>query len=74
MPVISKRAPPDDPPQRETLSYAVSAGYHSLPRRVSTKDIAEEFDISDQAVTERLRRGITTLVTNTLLAAQETTE
>ena len=62
------------PPQRETLSYAVSAGYYSLPRQVSTKNIAEEFDISDQAVTERLRRGINRLVTNTLLAARERTE
>lgn len=56
-------------PQRQTLTYAVEAGYYSLPRQISTKELAEEFDISDQAVTERLRRGITTLVTNTLLAA-----
>ncbi len=54
-------------PQRETLSYAVEKGYYSLPRRRSTQDIAEEFSISDQAVTERLRRAIDTLVTNTLL-------
>ncbi|MEF8882020.1 MAG: helix-turn-helix domain-containing protein [Halapricum sp.] len=54
-------------PQRETLSYAVEKGYYSLPRRSSTQDIAEEFGISDQAVTERLRRAIDTLVTNTLL-------
>ncbi|QLD87149.1 helix-turn-helix domain-containing protein [Natronomonas halophila] len=55
------------PPQRETLIYAVEAGYYSLPRGISTKELAEEFDISDQAVTERLRRGITVLVENTLL-------
>ena len=58
-------------PQRETLAHAVESGYYSLPRAVSTKDLAEEFDISDQAVTERLRRGITTLVTSTLLTAEE---
>jgi predicted DNA binding protein len=57
-------------PQRETLTHAVETGYYSLPREVSTKDLAAEFDISDQAVTERLRRGITTLVTNTLLTAE----
>lgn len=55
--------------QRETLVYAVENGYYSLPRRVSTQDVADEFDISDQAVTERLRRAIDTLVTNTLLLA-----
>jgi len=54
-------------PQREALVYAVESGYYSLPRGSSTEDIAEEFDISDQAVTERLRRAIETLTTNTLL-------
>lgn len=58
-------------PQRETLIHAVESGYYSLPREVSTKELAEEFDISDQAITERLRRGITTLVTNTLLTVEE---
>lgn len=54
--------------QRETLACAVEKGYYSIPRRNSAQDISEEFDISDQAITERLRRGIDTLVTNTLLA------
>ncbi len=53
--------------QRETLSLAVENGYYSLPRRVSTRELADEFDVSDQAITERLRRAIETLVTNTLL-------
>jgi predicted DNA binding protein len=61
-------------PQRETLTHAVEAGYYSLPRRSSTKDIAERFDISDQAVTERLRRAIDTLVTNTLLLTADDAE
>ncbi|WP_424015944.1 helix-turn-helix domain-containing protein [Halorubrum xinjiangense] len=55
------------PPQRETLADAVEAGYYSLPRQISTQELADSFDISDQAVTERLRRGISTLVANTLL-------
>jgi predicted DNA binding protein len=54
-------------PQRETLTAAAEMGYYSIPRRTSTQNIAEEFDISDQAVTERLRRGIERLVSNTLL-------
>ncbi len=57
--------------QRETLSYAVESGYYSLPRRCSTQDLADEFGISDQAVTERLRRAIDTLVDNTLLITQD---
>jgi predicted DNA binding protein len=57
-------------PQRETLANAVAAGYYSLPRQISTKELADSFDISDQAVTERLRRGISTLVRNTLLVEE----
>ncbi|GAB7013236.1 hypothetical protein JCM18549_15070 [Halolamina salina] len=59
------------PVQRETLAYAVESGYYSLPRATSTEELAERFDISDQAVTERLRRGISTLVANTLLVDPE---
>lgn len=54
--------------QRDTLLFAVEEGYYSLPRGISTKELAEEFDISDQAATERLRRGISTLVESTLAA------
>ena len=53
--------------QQKTLTRAVEGGYYSIPRRLSTRDLAEEFDISDQAVTERLRRAIVTLTENTLL-------
>jgi predicted DNA binding protein len=55
------------PPQRETLVRAVQSGYYSIPRQTSTNQLAETFDISDQAVTERLRRAVITLTTNTLL-------
>lgn len=57
--------------QRETLMYAVKSGYYSLPREISTQELANAFDVSDQAVTERLRRGIVTLVMNTLLVDEE---
>lgn len=57
--------------QRDTLLRAVEGGYYSIPRRMSTQDLAETFDVSDQAVTERLRRAIVTLVESTLIAAVE---
>lgn len=57
--------------QREALMRAVEAGYYSIPRRCSTQDLADEFGISDQAVTERLRRAIHTLVDNTLLISDQ---
>lgn len=57
--------------QRDTLVRAVRDGYYSLPRQISTQDLADEFGISDQAVTERLRRAIVALVDNSLVAAME---
>ncbi|WP_254763037.1 helix-turn-helix domain-containing protein [Natrinema marinum] len=57
--------------QRETLMRAVQGGYYSIPRRMSTQDLATDLDISDQAVTERLRRAIVTLTENTLIAMEE---
>jgi predicted DNA binding protein len=60
--------------QRETLMAAVRGGYYAIPRRMSTTDLADRFDISDQAVTERLRRAIVTLTENTLVAAEDQAE
>lgn len=57
-------------PQRTTLTHAVGAGYYSIPRQITTQDLAAEFEITDQSVTERLRRGIQNLVTNTLLLTE----
>jgi predicted DNA binding protein len=54
------------PRQRETLLLAAEMGYYEIPRQCSTIDLAEELGISDQAVTERLRRAIVTLLSNTL--------
>lgn len=54
------------PVQRETLLLAVDRGYYAIPRECTTLELAEELDISDQAVTERLRRAIVTVVKNTV--------
>jgi hypothetical protein len=58
------------PRQRETLIEAVTEGYYSIPREYSTKELGDSLGISDQAVTERLRRAIITLVENTLIASR----
>lgn len=55
-------------PQREALVLAVREGYYDIPRGCNTADIAELLSISDQAVTERLRRAIATLTRNTVMA------
>lgn len=56
--------------QRTTLARAVEAGYYSIPRQISTNELAAEIGITDQAVTERLRRGISNLVSSTLLVPE----
>jgi predicted DNA binding protein len=57
--------------QREALQLAVERGYYDIPRGCTTKELADELGISDQAVTERLRRAIVALVSYTLLVAGE---
>ena len=58
--------------QREALTLAVKSGYYNIPRGCTTKDIAGDLGISDQAVTERLRRAIASLATNALLTTEST--
>lgn len=53
-------------PQFEALTLAAQMGYYGIPRGCTTKELADELGISDQAVTERLRRAIVALVTYTL--------
>lgn len=57
-------------PQREALVTAVDRGYYDIPRRTSTQELADHLGISDQATTERLRRGIAELVGNTLVGSE----
>lgn len=52
--------------QLETLVTAAERGYFDVPRRATLGDIARELGISTTAVSERLRRGLFTLVTDSL--------
>lgn len=54
-------------PQRVALATAVELGYYDIPRQCTTADLGAELGISDQAASERLRRGIKRLVTNTIV-------
>lgn len=53
--------------QRETLRTAAEMGYFEVPREVELEDIAEVLDVSRQAISERLRRAMGTLVRATVL-------
>ena len=53
--------------QRETLLAAHELGFFEIPRSVTMSDIADRFDISEQAVSQRIRRGTANLITDMLL-------
>jgi len=53
--------------QYRALITAVEAGYYDVPQKRTLEELAEEFEISHQALSERLRRGTESLVEDTLL-------
>lgn len=59
------------PTQHETLLTAFRRGYFDVPRGVNLIGLAEEFDISDTAVSQRLRRGVGTLIAATIVESDE---
>jgi predicted DNA binding protein len=58
--------------QREALSRAVEAGYFDVPRRTTLVGLARELGISDTATSQRLRRGVATVLQDSSLALRET--
>ena len=53
-------------PQLDLVKRAYEEGYFDVPRKTTLTEISEKLDISDQAVNERLRRGLSTLIGSTL--------
>lgn len=51
--------------QVETLARAYDAGYFEVPREITLAELADELGISEQAVSERLRRGLRALLAST---------
>jgi predicted DNA binding protein len=58
--------------QREALATAMDIGYFDVPRDATLQDLSAELDISDSAASERIRRGVQTLVETTLLGRSRT--
>jgi predicted DNA binding protein len=56
------------PEQRQAIVTAARKDYFEVPRGVSLDELGEELDISGQSASERLRRGVSKLVSNTLLS------
>ena len=52
--------------QFETIVSAYEGGYYDIPREMNQAELAEHFDVSHQAVSERLRRAHGTIIRNVL--------
>ncbi|ADD04219.1 HTH-10 family transcription regulator [Natrialba magadii ATCC 43099] len=52
--------------QRELIVAAYEAGYFDIPRETTLVELGHELGISDSAVSQRLRRGLSTLIGSTL--------
>jgi predicted DNA binding protein len=39
------------------VKYAFTNGYYDQPRKINMSEIADEFNVSTQAVSDRLRRA-----------------
>lgn len=62
------RSPGLTPAQREALVMAVERGYFRVPREVTFAELATDLDISEQAVSERVRRGADAVLRTALSA------
>lgn len=54
--------------QHDTLVSALDIGYYEIPRRRSMSELADELGVTQQAISNRLRRGHRTLIENSLTA------
>ncbi|WP_049927263.1 helix-turn-helix domain-containing protein [Halopiger goleimassiliensis] len=52
--------------QRDAVLRALEMGYFSVPRETTLEEVADALGISPKSASERLRRGQTNLVSNTL--------
>lgn len=54
--------------QREALTLAYEYGFYDVPRETDLSELADQLDISTQALSERLRRGQAQLISAQLIA------
>lgn len=54
--------------QRDALAVAYEQGYFDVPRDTTVTELAAQFDISDNAFSQRLRRGMRTLVHDVIIS------
>jgi predicted DNA binding protein len=60
--------------QQDALTEGYERGYYKIPRETDAVDLADALDISHQALSERIRRGTSSLIENTLLVDENDDE
>lgn len=60
--------------QRDALVAAVENGYFAIPRETTLEEVADELDVSTQAASERVRRGVEQFVETMLVVASDETD
>ena len=60
------------PKQWDVLRLAAERGYFSVPRQVELCELAAELDISETAASQRIRRGVDSLVTDVCTEGSDT--
>lgn len=53
--------------QSEALMYAYEQGFFEVPRRTTVSELADHFGISDNAFSQRVRRGLSSLIYETMV-------
>lgn len=61
------------PEQRDVLMLAYRNGYYEVPRRTNLAELAEGQDITDSALSQRLRRATSQLIEQSLLSGEQRT-
>lgn len=60
--------------QYDVLTEAAERGFYEVPREITLEELADEFDISHQALSERMRRGTLALIEDALLIGPRSDE
>ena len=61
-PTLPKEATTLSEEQREALRVAYQRGFFEVPRGITLAELADELDISDSALSQRMRRGLSVAV------------
>ncbi|WP_435157582.1 bacterio-opsin activator domain-containing protein [Haladaptatus sp. DFWS20] len=60
------------PAQWQTLATAFAIGYYDVPRKATLSDLAKNFNVTEQAISQRLRRAMKAVVSSKLFESDQT--